>query len=86
MLVLSSASPFPGTELWERVHQDRLPAPRGGVGRWGKNRLLPGSIDFRIPQVNLTSLPDDEYQRIFADIKDSFTAWNQGALQRKGYA
>ncbi len=57
---LFSATPLPGTELWD-VSQDRL---------------LSDSVDFRAPQINLTSMPLQEYASLFGDIKKRVDAYN----------
>ncbi len=62
---LFSATPLPGTELWEM----------------SRGAALPDSIDFRTPQVNLTALASDEYARIFEDVKAQITAYNQSVMQ-----
>lgn len=70
MLVLSSASPFPGTELWDMVADPQLP----------------DSIDFRTPQVNLTDMADDQYGAVFAEIRDSFDTYNRARVMRRHQA
>ncbi|MDP2873001.1 MAG: radical SAM protein, partial [Bacillota bacterium] len=46
---LFSVTPLPGTRLWEMV----------------SGRAMPASVDFRSPAVNLTSLSDPDYARLF---------------------
>lgn len=58
---LFSATPLPGTELWDMA----------GGGH------MPDSIDFRTPQVNLTSMNDDAYARLFETVKARVDAYNQ---------
>ncbi len=62
---LFSATPLPGTELWEQT--------RGVV--------LPPSIDFRAPELNLTALPDAEYGRLFAAARARVDAYNQSQME-----
>ncbi len=58
---LFSATPLPGTELWDM--SDKL--------------ALPSSIDFRAPQVNLTAMAADEYAAVYGRIHARLTAYNQ---------
>lgn len=58
---LFSATPLPGTELWQMSASAELPA----------------SIDFRTPQVNLTQLPSAEYAVLYAEIKQRVDEYNQ---------
>ncbi len=58
---LFSATPLPGTELWELA---------GGTH-------LPESIDFRTPQVNLTGMSDAAYAEAYAAVKAQVDAYNQ---------
>ncbi len=67
---LFSATPLPGTELWEM----------------SKGTVLPESIDFRTPQVNLTALASDEYARIFGDVKAHIDAYNQSQMMAAFHA
>jgi radical SAM superfamily enzyme YgiQ (UPF0313 family) len=64
---LFSATPLPGTELWEMV---------GGTP-------TPDSVDFRTPQVNVTSLTDDAYAKLFAGIKARMDAYNEGEMYER---
>lgn len=57
---LFSATPLPGTELWELSAAVELPA----------------SIDFRTPQVSLTSMGPEAYARLFAEVKAQIDAYN----------
>lgn len=61
---LFSATPLPGTELWEM----------------SRGQALPETIDFRSPEVNLTSLPGDEYAKIFEEVRARITAYNQSTM------
>lgn len=67
---LFSATPLPGTELWEMT----------------KKTALPDSIDFRTPQVNLTALPSDGYAELFTEIKARITTYNQLSMRRALHA
>lgn len=58
---LFSATPLPGTELWELSDQD----------------ASPDSIDFRTPQVNLTTMTATAYAAAFATVKARVDAYNQ---------
>ena len=61
---LFSATPLPGTELWDIT--DRA--------------AIPDSVDFRTPQVNLTNLSDDRYAALFTEIAGRFDAYNQAHM------
>jgi len=61
---LFSATPLPGTELWELA---------GGAS-------MPGSIDFRTPQVNLTRMDDAAYQALYARAQTRVDAYNQAQM------
>jgi len=61
---LFSATPLPGTELWEMTREQPLPE----------------SVDFRAPVVNLTALPTDEYAALFHDVKSRVDAYNQAQM------
>lgn len=63
---LFSATPLPGTELWEMAK--------------ASGTTLAESIDFRAPQQNLTALPSDEYAALFHEIKERIDAHNQAAM------
>lgn len=58
---LFSATPLPGTELW----------------RLSTNRAIPGSIDFRQPQVNLTTMSDARYTELFVQASRRVDEFNQ---------
>lgn len=58
---LFSATPLPGTELW----------------RLSRNRAVPSSVDFRQPQVNLTSMADERYTEVFAAASQRVDRFNQ---------
>jgi len=64
---LFSATPLPGTELWELA----------GGGH------MPDSVDFRAPQVNVTSLSDARYGRLFQRLKERVDAYNQSQMYAK---
>jgi radical SAM superfamily enzyme YgiQ (UPF0313 family) len=64
---LFSATPLPGTELWEM----------------SEGQPLPETIDFRAPEVNLTAMPHQEYAALFAEVKARVDAYNVAALQRQ---
>ncbi len=58
---LFSATPLPGTELW----------------RLSQNRAVPSSVDFRQPQVNVTSMADGVYAQVFAAASQRVEQFNQ---------
>ncbi|MDP2873104.1 MAG: hypothetical protein Q8P31_11280, partial [Bacillota bacterium] len=58
---LFSVTPLPGTRLWEMV----------------SGRAMPASVDFRSPAVNLTSLSDPDYARLFCQVKCQFELYNR---------
>lgn len=62
---LFSATPLPGTELWELSGGDHLPV----------------SIDFTTPQVNLTSMDEDEYREVFRRSKAQVDAYNFSVME-----
>ncbi|MBH24786.1 MAG: hypothetical protein CMH57_10105 [Myxococcales bacterium] len=64
---LFSATPLPGTELWEMA---------GGAE-------MPDSVDFTTPQVNLTGLEPEAYATLFAEIKAQVDAYNQSQMMRR---
>ena len=66
---LFSATPLPGTELWEL----------------SQRRHIPDSIDFRKPEVNLTVMDPDVYATLYDEVQDQMRAYNTqvmgGALE-----
>jgi len=64
---LFSATPLPGTKLWEM----------------SKTEALPSSIDFRTPQVNLTQLSDEAYREAFERARLRIDAYNQAQMMKK---
>jgi radical SAM superfamily enzyme YgiQ (UPF0313 family) len=64
---LFSATPLPGTELWDMVDSS----------------LVPDSVDFRTPQANVTTLPDDRYAALFSEIKAGLDDYNQTQMQTR---
>lgn len=64
---LFSATPLPGTELWDMAGGDHLP----------------DSIDFTTPQVSLTGLGPDAYRALFDDVKRQLDAYNIAQMQRQ---
>lgn len=64
---LFSATPLPGTALWDMTAGTELPE----------------SIDFRTPQVNLTALSDARYAAIYQTISDEIDAYNRDVKRRK---
>lgn len=64
---LFSATPLPGTELWEMSGGDHMP----------------DSIDFRTPQVNLTGLTDAAYAEVYERIRGRIDTYNQQQMYRK---
>lgn len=63
---LFSATPLPGTALWDLD---------GGAG-------LPESIDFRRPQVNLTRMTDADYAARFNAMRERLDHYNQSVMTR----
>ena len=61
---LFSATPLPGTELWDMVDE----------------ATVPNSIDFRAPEINLTAMSPERYEAIFERFKARVTAYNQEQL------
>lgn len=64
---LFSATPLPGTELWQRALAG---AGAGAVA-------MPRSVDFRLPQVNLTAMSDDAYVAAYEAAQDRVERYNQ---------
>jgi len=64
---LFSATPLPGTELWDMVDSS----------------LVPDSVDFRTPQLNVTTLPDNCYAALFSEIKAGLDDYNQTQMQTR---
>lgn len=67
---LFSATPLPGTELWQLA----------------QHHPMPESIDFRRPQVNLTALSDDAYAALFAEASARVEAFNQQRMTERWVA
>ena len=66
MVNLFSATPLPGTELWElAASQQELPKDVGL-----------GLSDFRTPQLNMTKMPAQDYVDIFSHAKERISAYN----------
>jgi len=65
---LFSATPLPGTELW----------------RLAANATLPESIDFRRPQVNLTTLTDEDFTRVYDRIAGRIDTHNIDRMMQGG--
>lgn len=63
---LFSATPLVGTELYRMV---------GRVS-------MPGSVDFRTAQVNLTQLSDEQYVELFAELSARIDAYNQAEMYK----
>ena len=63
---LFSATPLPGTELWDSMDNP--------------GASLPDSIDFRAPQVNLTRMPAEEYAALFRDVAGVIDRYNQSQM------
>ena len=61
---LFSATPLPGTELWQMARE----------------RPIPAAIDFRGPGLNLTAMSDAQYARRFAQAAARVDAYNQGRM------
>ena len=64
---LFSATPLPGTRLWEMTDTRRLPT----------------SIDFRRPEVNLTRMADRSYRELYNRIHDRFEAYNEAMMTKR---
>ena len=67
-LSLFSATPLPGTELWQLAAADGVAPP------------MPRTVDFRQPHVNLTRLDDDVYAAAFAAARARVDAYNQARM------
>ncbi len=65
---LFSATPLPGTELWDMTDEG----------------LIPDAIDFRTPQVNLTSLEPARYAALFQSVKDRVDGYNRDQALGQG--
>jgi len=63
---LFSATPLPGTELWQMA----------------KGARMPESVDFRTPQVNLTPLSDARYAEVYGRIRKRLDDYNQSQMMR----
>ncbi len=61
---LFSATPLPGTELWDMAGGDHMPE----------------NIDFRTPQVNLTSMSPEAYRAVYDDVSAQLKAYNRGRI------
>ena len=61
---LFSATPLPGTELWDMA---------GG-------EHMPDAIDFRTPQVNLTRMSHEQYRRAFEHVSAQIAAHNRSKM------
>jgi radical SAM superfamily enzyme YgiQ (UPF0313 family) len=64
---LFSATPLPGTELWDLAGGDHLP----------------DSIDFTTPQVNTTALSNAEYSEVFSRIRGRIDEFNQERMMAR---
>lgn len=64
---LFSATPLPGTELWEMGGGDHLP----------------DSIDFTTPQVNLTTLSGPAYRELYERIQSQVEDYNFAQVERR---
>ncbi|MEO1269223.1 MAG: radical SAM protein [Myxococcota bacterium] len=64
---LFSATPLPGTELWDMAGGDHMP----------------DSIDFTRPQVNLTGLTSDAYAELFSEVKAQIDTYNQRQMMQR---
>ncbi len=62
---LFSATPLPGTELWDL----------------SRDVDLPDSIDFRKPEINLTSMPAADYAQLYGEVSDQLTAYNRSRMR-----
>ncbi len=62
---LFSATPLPGTELWDL----------------SRDVTIPESIDFRRPQINLTSMTPDQYAALYDDVDTRIRNYNRGRMQ-----
>jgi len=64
---LFSATPLPGTELWDLSGGDHLP----------------DSIDFTTPQVNLTTMTEDRYREVFRGAKARVDTYNFSVVEKE---
>jgi radical SAM superfamily enzyme YgiQ (UPF0313 family) len=64
---LFSATPLPGTELFEMT----------------RGCPVPDSVDFRTPQVNVTVLPDEQYAATFSAIRTRLESYNQAQMTER---
>lgn len=67
---LFSATPLPGTELWDLSV---------GVD-------IPESIDFRKPEINLTQLTPDAYARLYNEVEAQLADYNRGRMNAQALA
>lgn len=65
---LFSATPLPGTELWDMSEAQQIPA----------------SIDFTTPQVNLTKMSDEAYKRVYTHAQYRVHQYNQQHMRAAG--
>ena len=65
---LFSATPLPGTELWQLAEASKMPE----------------SVDFRRPQVNLTAMNDAAYTELYDRIEARVVTYNQAAMMGPG--
>lgn len=63
---LFSATPLPGTELWD-ISSDVV---------------LPESIDFRKPEVNLTSMDSQAYADLYTEVSEVLVEYNRAQMGR----
>ena len=66
-IFLFSATPLPGTRLWDMID----------------TRQIPTSIDFRWPEINLTRLTDQSYRDLYQHINDQFNAYNEAMMTKR---
>ena len=73
MVSLFSATPLPGTELWElAAAQAEVPEDTGM-----------GLADFRSAQLNMTKMSAEKYGRLFEEAVERFQVYNQRMVERR---
>ena len=73
MVSLFSATPLPGTELWD------LAAAQADV----PEDIGMGLPDFRTPQINMTKMSAEEYTHLFSVALERFQLYNREAIQQR---
>jgi radical SAM superfamily enzyme YgiQ (UPF0313 family) len=60
-IFLFSATPLPGTELWSSTGTEAVAI----------------QVDFREPEINLTTVPEDVYRSLYRETQEQFARYNQ---------